>query len=131
MLLVWKTSFLKQVMLAIGGAATEGMGTYAAESIRWHKHTHHGNETPVKRAGVLSPAANITLQSQRAHGISCAPTTVLTRHVDQLVHTVLLLRVAQVLVGHNLHVLLERPKQQASQEAGTKRTQGTRVQDFR
>lgn len=63
--------------------------------------------------------------------LAVPPTAALTRHVDQLVHTVLLLRVAQVLVGHNLHVLLERPTQQASQEAGTKRTQDTRVQDFR
>lgn len=71
---VWKTSFLKQVMLVKGGAFTGRHGDLCC----WihpsaQTHTHHGNETPVRTAGVLSPAANITLRYQQAHRISCAP----------------------------------------------------------
>lgn len=58
--------------------------------------------TIIRAAGVLSP------KSTRFFGCLA---TMLTRHIDQLVHTVLLLSVAQVLVGHDLHVLHERPTQ--------------------
>lgn len=131
MLPVWKTSFLKQVMLAKGGAATGRHGDLccwihplAQTHTPWEWNASKNNRCPLSwptsHSGPSKPAE-----------LAVPPTAALTRHVDQLVHTVLLLRVAQVLVGHNLHVLFERPTQQASQEAGTKRTQDTRVQDFR
>lgn len=107
------------------------MGTCATAAISWHTCAHHVTEAPVRTADVLPPAENITLPPQQVHKVSCGLATMLTRHVDQLVHTVLLLSVTQVLVGHNLHVLHERAIQQASQKAVTKRTPETRVQVFR
>lgn len=44
------------------------------------------------------------------------PPAMLTRHVDQLAHTVLLLAVAEVLSGHDLHVLQEGPDQQVRED---------------
>lgn len=58
------------------------------------------------------------------------PPAMLTRHVDQLAHTVLLLAVAEVLSGHDLHVLQEGPNQQVRGEDTRSTQAGDKIVHF-
>ena len=62
----------------------------------------------------LFPAEKTILLILANRESCCVPATTLTCHVDQLVHTVLVFPIAEVLIGHDLHVLQEGPNQQES-----------------